>query len=213
MGTFDNKRSESAHRLRRSDFRTGRSDDHRVLRLRHDSALHIEESRIRHHGPGSYETVQENRGTRLKPMGPPLRKRQRLEFVRNEPDEANGSMATTSPASRKSWPWAMLGTLLPAWSRYRSIVWPVRFRTGRYPCASIARWIPSPIARVGTPACTASIAVWSASSEARTSSVQFRVPTSTVSAVSAIQPSSWAPRSSFTTFPWRNLSASSWVGE
>src|SRR3989442_1410617 len=66
------------------------------------------------------------------------------------PDEANGSMATTSPASRKSWPWAMLGTLLPAWSRYRSIVWPVRFRTGRYPCASIARWIPSPIAPAGT---------------------------------------------------------------
>src|SRR2546425_617907 len=50
----------------------------------------------------------------------------------------------------------MFGTLLPAWSRYRSIVWPVRFRTGRYPCASIARWIPSPITRVDTPAWAAS---------------------------------------------------------
>src|SRR2546428_9254740 len=87
MGTFDNKRSESAHRLRRSDFRTGRSDDHRVLRLRHDSALHIEEGWIRHHGPGPYEAVQESRRTRLKAMGPPLRKRQRLEFVRKEPEE------------------------------------------------------------------------------------------------------------------------------
>src|SRR6058998_2951143 len=87
MGTYDNKRSESAHRLRRGDFRTGRSDDHRVLRLRHDSALHIEEGRIRHHGAGPYEAVQESRGTRLKPMGPPLRKRQRLEFVRDELEE------------------------------------------------------------------------------------------------------------------------------
>src|SRR6266566_4097879 len=44
------------------------------------------------------------------------------------PDEANGSMATTSPSSRTSWPCAMFGTLLPAWRRYRSTECPVRFR-------------------------------------------------------------------------------------
>ena len=48
--------------------------------------------------------------------------------------------------------------------------------------------------------------------EARINSVQFLVPTSTVTAVSAIHPSECAPRSSLTTFPRRNRSASSCVG-
>src|SRR5207249_1551022 len=140
----------------RGDFRAGGSHDHRVLGLGHNPAAQVEKRRIRHHGPGPDQRVQEGWRSRLEPVGPALRE---------------------------------------------------------WPCASIARWLPSPIALVDTLAWTASIAVCSASSDARTSSVQFRVSTSTVTAVSAIQPSSWAPRSSLTTFPWRNLRASSCVGE
>src|SRR5207244_51234 len=150
--------------------------DHRVLGLGHNPAAQVEKSRIRHHGPGPDQRVQEGWRSRLEPVGPALREWQCPEFVGDEPEE--------------------------------------RIRLGLFLRLHLQHPVDVPSsARVDTPEWTASIAVWSASSEARTSSVQFRVPTSTVTAVSAIQPSSWAPRSSLTTFPWRNLRVSSCVGE
>src|SRR2546422_5133221 len=114
-----------------------------------------------------------------------------------------------SPSSRTSSPCsATFGTDLPAWTVYRSIEWPVRFAIGLYPKDSIVRSMVAPRTCVGTLGRTTSIAAWSAASEARINSVQFRVPISTVLAVSVKYPSTCAPRSIFTTSPrWRTRSS------
>src|SRR3990170_4038036 len=129
------------------------------------------------------------------------------------PFVANGSMAIRSPSSSTSSPWSpTLGIDLPAWTVYRSMEWPVRFAMGLKPNDSIVRSIAAPMMRVGTFGRTTSIAAANAASDARISSVQFRVPISTVAAVSVRYPSTWAPRSILTTSPRRSVRTSLCVG-
>src|SRR3972149_6211088 len=130
-----------------------------------------------------------------------------------EPVVANGSIAIRSPTSSTSSPWSpTFGTDFPAWTVYRSIECPGRFVTGLYPKDSIVRSIVAPSTRVGSLGRTTSIAAASACSGARISSVQFRVPISTVFAVSVRYPSTCAPRSIFTTSPFWRTRASRCVG-
>src|SRR3990172_779198 len=129
------------------------------------------------------------------------------------PSVAKGSRAAASPASRTAEPWSpTLGTLFPAWSTLRSIVWPVRLAMGLNPNDSIARSIAAPRSRVWILGRTISMAAARAVEDARTSSVHVRVPTSTVTAVSARYPSTCVPRSSFTRSPRRSASLSLCVG-
>src|SRR3990170_3743507 len=129
------------------------------------------------------------------------------------PFVANGSMAIRSSSSSTSSPWSpTLGIDFPAWTVYRSMEWPVRFAMGLKPNDSIVRSIAAPMMRVGTFGRTTSIAAANGASDARIRSVQFRVPISTVAAVSVRYPSTWAPRSILTTSPRRSVRTSLCVG-
>src|SRR2546428_747101 len=76
-GTFDNKRSLASPGR---GLRAGGSHDHRVLGLRHDSAADVQQRRVRHHGPGAYEPIQQGGRVTVEAIRPPLRERKRLEL-------------------------------------------------------------------------------------------------------------------------------------
>ncbi len=112
-----------------------------------------------------------------------------------------GSIAYTSPA-RSLCPRTpeTFGMDWPAWTTNRAILWPVRFLIGSNPLDLIALSIAAPMSEDWTPALTIFRAASRPASAASTIA-SWRGSRLTVTAVSAMYPSTWTPMSTLTRAP------------
>ena len=130
------------------------------------------------------------------------------------PVVANGSMATTMPASSRVVPSS--GTLSTAGGQctvQRPTPWPQRLWMARTPRARMAPEIATDSVCTSTPGPATARAASSAARAASTSRSPTTLPRLTVSAVSTTQPSRCTPTSSFTTSPAAYTVSSSGEGQ